>query len=333
MYTLFEAGFETGLVPTIDSSSMPANDNPIEISTPLGFIGIGAMGLPMCRQLAEAGYALSVSDPAADARRQAAAIEGVSVAGTAQDAAAVSAVLFTCLPNDAVLREVYLGDAGLLAALSEGCITVDCSTVSPSATREIHDALAARGVRHLDAAMLGSVPQAETGEIGFVIGGPKDAYDRTAPLFDILGRFRTYAGPSGAGNRIKLIHQTLVACNAVAVAEAVALCLKTDTDLDSFYDVVCNGGGMAYSRYFERRIPRMREGNFESLFTLAFMKKDVGLARDLAQTAAFDAPILEQVFARYEQASEAGWDAEDFSAVAHLYERAIGRDFGPTDES
>ena len=312
---------------------MSADQSPIETSTPLGFIGLGAMGLPMCRRLAEAGYTLSVSDSAADARRRAAAIEGVSVAGGAQDAAAASALLFTCLPNDAVLRSVYLGNEGLQAALAPGTVTLDCSTVSPTATREVHDALAARGVQHLDAAMLGSVPQAESGEIGFVVGGPRDAYERAGPLLDILGRFRTHAGPSGAGNRIKLIHQTLVACNAVAVAEAVALCLATNTDLDSFYDVVCNGGGMAYSRYFEKRIPRMREGNFDSLFALAFMKKDAGLARDLAKEAAFEAPLLEQVMARFEQASEAGWDAEDFSAVAHLYERAIGRSFGPNDET
>ena len=333
MYTLIETGFKPDFGDQDRGDAMPANDNPIEISTPLGFIGLGAMGLPMSRCLAAQGYALSVSDPAPEARRRAAAIEGISVASSAQDAAAASALLFTCLPNDAVLRSVYLGDEGLAAALNEGTITIDCSTVSPGVTREIHDSLAERGVRHLDAAMLGSVPQAETGEIGFVIGGPRGAFERAAPLFDVLGRFRTYAGASGAGNRIKLIHQTLVACNAVAVAEAVALCLATDTDLDSFYDVVCNGGGMAYSRYFENRIPRMRAGNFDPLFALAFMKKDVGLAHDLAKATGFHAPILEQVMARYMEASEAGWDAEDFSAVAHLYERALGRPFGPANDA
>lgn len=309
---------------------MTGEHDPTDTTTPLGFIGLGAMGLPMCRCLAEAGYGLAVSDVEAAARRKAAAIDGVSVAGTAQDAAASAAVLFTCLPNDAVLREVYLGAEGLLPALAAGTITLDCSTVSSGVTREIHDTLAARGVRHLDAAMLGSVPQAEVGEIGFVVGGPEEAFERVGPLLDILGRFRTYAGPSGAGNRIKLIHQTLVACNAVAVAEAVALCLATDSDLDCFYEVVCNGGGMAQSRYFERRIPRMREGEFAPLFALEFMTKDTGLARDLAAGAGLETPLLARVLERFEAASAAGWGAEDFSAVAHLYERALGRAFGPT---
>ena len=177
------------------------------------------------------------------------------------------------------------------------------------------------------------MPQAESGEIGFVVGGPAEAFARAAPLLDILGRFRSYAGPSGAGNRIKLIHQTLVACNAVAVAEAVALCLKSDTDLETFYDVVCNGGGFAYSRYFEKRIPRMRDGNFDPLFALDFMKKDAGLAKDLADAVGLEAPLLQGVLERFEQASAAGWGAEDFSAVAHLYEEAIGRRFGPTDRA
>ena len=312
---------------------MATDQSPIDTSTPLGFIGLGAMGLPMSRCLADQGFTLSVSDISADRRRAAAAIDGVSVASGAQDAAAASRVLFTCLPNDTVLRSVYLDEDGLLSALTGGTITIDCSTVSPGVTEEIHDALAERGVQHLDAAMLGSVPQAESGEIGFVVGGPREAFERAGVLLDVLGRFRTYAGASGAGNRIKLIHQILVACNAVAVAEAVALCLATDTDLDSFYDVVCHGGGFAYSRYFEKRIPRMRDGDFSPLFALDFMKKDAGLARDLAESVAMDTPLLAKVIEQFQQASESGWGAEDFSAVARLYEQAIGQGFGPTDES
>ena len=130
--------------------------------------------------------------------------------------------------------------------------------------------------------MLGSVPQAETGEIGFVVGGDPAALERITPLLEHLGRFTKYAGPAGSANRIKMIHQTLVAANAVAVAEAIALCQETDTDLDCFYDVVCNAGGFAYSRYFEKRVPRMREDDFSPLFMLDLMTKDAKLAQSLA---------------------------------------------------
>ena len=209
--------------------------------------------------------------------------------------------------------------------MKAGTITIDCSTVGPGTTQEISAALAARGALHLDASMLGSVPQAETGQIGFVIGGDRDAFEAVAPLLDSLGRFRVHAGGSGSANRIKLIHQTLVAANAVAVAEAVALCRATDTDLDCFYEVVCQGGGFAYSRYFEKRVPRMRAGDFSPLFMLKLMKKDAALGRDLAAAAGLEAPLLEQVVARFEAALAEGRGEEDFSAVARLYEAALGR--------
>ena len=297
------------------------------MSQRVGFIGLGAMGLPMTRILAGEGHDLRVYDLDPAARATAADIPGVT---PAKDRAAVAReveVLFTCLPNDKVLQEAYLGTGGIAEAVAAGTITIDCSTVSPSATQEVGAALAARGASHLDASMLGSVPQAETGEIGFVVGGERAACEAVAPLLDALGRFRVYAGASGAANRIKLIHQTLVAANAVAVAEAVALCLATDTDLDCFYEVVCQGGGFAHSRYFEKRVPRMRAGDYSPLFMLQLMKKDAALGGDLAVTAGLETPLLEQVVARFEAALEQGRGEEDFSAVARLYEAALGRTF------
>ncbi len=286
----------------------------------IGFVGLGAMGLPMAAGLAGAGHRLRVYDIDPAARERAAAVTGIAAVPDLPAAAAGAEVLFTCLPNDAILREAYLGPAGIGGALAEGAITIDCSTVSPRATQEISAALRDRGVAHLDAAMLGSVPQAETGEIGFVVGGERQAFEAAAPLLDVLGRFRVYPGGSGAAYRIKMIHQTLVAANAVAVAEALALCRATDTDLDCFYDVVCNGGGFAYSRYFEKRLPRMRAGDYSPLFMLQFMKKDAALARDLASEAGLDAPLLDQVVQRFEAALAQGLGAEDFSAVARLYD-------------
>ncbi len=286
----------------------------------IGFVGLGAMGLPMAAGLAGAGHRLRVYDIDPAARERAAAVTGIAAVPDLPAAAAGAEVLFTCLPNDAILREAYLGPAGIAGALAKGATTIDCSTVSPKATQEISAALRDRGVAHLDAAMLGSVPQAETGEIGFVVGGERQAFEAAAPLLDVLGRFRVYAGGSGAANRIKLIHQTLVAANAVAVAEALALCRATDTDLDCFYDVVCNGGGFAYSRYFEKRLPRMRTGDFSPLFMLQLMKKDAALGRDLASEAGLATPLLDQVVQRFEAALAQGLGAEDFSAVARLYD-------------
>lgn len=281
----------------------------------------------MTRVLAEHEVSVLAYDADWAACERAETIPGVQVAHSLSEIAAGTAVLFTCLPNDRIVREVYLGENGMAQALTSGAITVDCSTISPAVTRQIHATLATEGVRHMDAAMLGSLPQAEAGEIGFVVGGDPNAFEEIAPLLDILGRFRKYAGPSGSGHQIKLVHQMLVAVNAVAVAEAVALCLATGTDLDSFYEVVCGGGGFAYSRYFEKRVPRMRAGDFSPLFTLALMTKDIMLAQGLARNAKAETPLLDHVVATFMRAGQEDWGPEDFSAVAHLYEAAIGRKF------
>ncbi len=298
----------------------------------IGFVGLGAMGMPMARNLAVGGHAVTGYDAAETARARAAEMSGIDVAPSVTETARAADVLFTCLPNDAIVEATYLDPGGIAEGIAAGAVTIDCSTITPQTTNRVCEHLAERGVHHLDASMLGSVPQAETGEIGFVIGGNKEAYERVTPLFDILGRFRSYAGGSGAANRIKLIHQTLAANNAVAVAEAVALCLATDTDLDCFYEVVVGGGGMGQSRYFERRVPRMREGDFSPLFMLDLMVKDTRLARDLAASVDAELPLLNTVVRRFEEAQDRGWGAEDFSGVAHLYEQMIGRPFRDPDE-
>ena len=291
----------------------------------VGFIGLGAMGIPMTAVLARNGVEMLVTDLSPAMREKAAAIEGVSVAESHAAVAAQVGVLFTCLPNNAVVRSVFLDDGGIADAGRTGLVTVDCSTVGPDVTQEIHTALKTKNISHLDASMLGSIPQAETGTIGFVVGGDAAAFDRAVPYLDMMGKLVRHAGPSGAGNRIKLIHQTLVAGHAVAVAEALALCLATETDLDTFFDIVCNGGGFAYSRYFEKRVPRMREGDFSPLFTLDLMAKDAGLGQDLARGAGVATPLLDRVIEAFRQAQAAGLGEEDFSAVARIHESAAGR--------
>ena len=284
-----------------------------------GFIGIGAMGFPMTAMLARNAVPMTVWDADPSQSEKAADLKGVSVAGSVAELVAAADVIFTCLPNDRIVESVYLGQGGIVESLSTGKITVDCSTVSSGVTQRVAEAALQKGARHMDASMLGSVPQAESGEIGFVVGGDPEALEKIRPLLDILGRFTKYAGPAGAANRIKMIHQTLVAANAVAVAEAIALCEASDTDLDCFYDVVCNGGGFAYSKYFEKRVPRMREGEFSPLFMLDLMTKDSKLAQDLAKDVGMAAPLLDQVIARFEEGQAEGLGAEDFSAVARLY--------------
>jgi 3-hydroxyisobutyrate dehydrogenase-like beta-hydroxyacid dehydrogenase len=127
-------------------------------------------------------------------------------------------------------------------------------------------------------------------------------------------------GASGTGNQIKLLHNALGAVNAVAVAESIALCGKLGVDPRTYYEVVKNGGGMAYSTYFDRRVMRIVDRDYSPTFTLDLMLKDVTLATRMAGEAVAHMPILREVLAAYEQGRERGWGGEDFSAVTHVVE-------------
>jgi 3-hydroxyisobutyrate dehydrogenase-like beta-hydroxyacid dehydrogenase len=291
----------------------------------VGFIGLGTMGMPMAANLAKAGIRLVVHDANAAAATQAGTLPGAAVAQSAADVAANCAVLFTCLPNDDIVRAAYLGEGGIASGGKTGLVTCDCSTVSPEATLEVSRALASKGITHMDTPMLGSQPQAVSGEIFFIVGGEQATLDRITPYLEIMGKMHMYVGSSAMGNRVKLIHNGLAAVTSVAVAEALAVCVQSGVDPYTFYDVVRNGGGMAFGTYFDRRAKRIFDGEFSPTFMCELMRKDAGLALDLARASKVPAPILEEAKRTYDEAVEAGWGKEDFSAVTHVIEKRIGR--------
>jgi 3-hydroxyisobutyrate dehydrogenase-like beta-hydroxyacid dehydrogenase len=291
----------------------------------IGFVGLGRMGLPMARNLAKAGYRVHAHDVAPEVMGRARAIDGIVAHSSPREVAGASAVVFTALPNDAIVRETYLGASGLLAGGRAGLVTCDCSTVSPGVTLAVHGAAKARGMHHLDTPMLGSSPQAESGEIFFMVGGDAAQMPVVQPLLDVMGRLTMHVGPPGTGNRIKLLHNALGAVNAVAVAESLALCDAVGVDPRTYYQVVKNGGGMAYSTYFDRRVLRVVEGNYEPTFTLDLMLKDVTLASEMAGNLLAKLPILRETLAAYAEGQRRGAGAADFSAVTHVMEGRLGR--------
>jgi 3-hydroxyisobutyrate dehydrogenase len=291
----------------------------------IGFIGLGTMGGPMATNLAKAGVALSVFDTNPAATAAPARLPGVVVAASPAEVASQASVVFTCLPDDAIVREVYLGANGVASGARPGLVTCDCSTVSPEATLELNHALAAKGITHLDTPMLGSQPQAVSGEIFFIVGGDASKLPAITPYLSIMGKLHMHVGPPAAGNRVKLLHNGLAAVVSVAVAEALAVCVQSGVDPYVFYDVVMNGGGMAYGRYFDRRVKRMLDGDFSPTFAVELMRKDAGLALDQARAAKVPTPMLEETKRTYDAAVEAGWGREDFSGVTHVIEQRIGR--------
>ncbi|MDJ0639221.1 MAG: NAD(P)-dependent oxidoreductase [Paracoccaceae bacterium] len=291
----------------------------------IGYIGAGAMGAPMIAQLAAKFPGdVSLFDIDPDLAARVASQTGAKAAPSIADLAGASDVLLSCVPNNDSIAQVYLEPGGVASAIGAGAITIDCSTVGPDITRKVHAHLKSMGVSHLDASMLGSVKQANEGTISFVVGGEEEAFNRARPVLEACGQMIRHCGPSGAGNHMKLIHQTLVAGHAVAVAEAMGMCLETGADIETFYDIVTGGTGFAYSRYFENRVPRMRDGDFSPLFFLKFLLKDIRLAGEMVDDKA-KYPAYSAILESFEQGVDAGWGDEDFSAVMHLVEKRLGK--------
>ena len=194
-------------------------------------MGLGRMGFPMARNLAQAGYRVHVHDVAPEAVERAARGRGdhaPPLAARGRGARRPSSSRPSRTTPSCGRRTS--ARPGILAGGRPGLVTCDCSTVSPGATLEVYRAAKARGIHHLDTPMLGSSPQAESGEIFFMVGGDEAQMPVIRPLLDVMGRLTMHVGPSGTGNRIKLLHNALGAVNSVAVAESLALCDAVGVD-------------------------------------------------------------------------------------------------------
>jgi 3-hydroxyisobutyrate dehydrogenase len=295
------------------------------MSETVGFIGLGTMGLPMLSNLAHKGMALVVHDASSAAAAAASGLPGVTVVGSPAEVAARSDVLFSCLPNNDIVLGAYLEAGSVALGGRPGLITCDCSTVGPEVTVKVAAALKAKGITHMDTPMLGSKPQAVSGDIFFIVGGDETKLERIKPYLEIMGKLHMYVGGTGMANRVKLIHNGLAAVTSVAVAEALAVCVQSGVDPGTFYDVVRQGGGMAFGTYFDRRAKRIFDGDFSPTFMLEHMRKDATLALTLAHAVGVPTPMLEETKRTYDEALDSGWGKEDFSAVTHVIERRINR--------
>lgn len=291
----------------------------------VGFIGLGTMGLPQALNLARAGKPVVVYDADPAAVQAAAAEAGVEAADSPRAVAERCAVILTCLPDDTAVDAVFRGEEGLLRALRAGTVTCDLSTVSPEFTEGLDAELQAAGVTHFTGPMLGSKPQAEAGKVFYILGGPAEGLAKITPYLELAGRMHIHVGPAAAANKVKLMHNALGAVNYAAVAEALALCAQNGVDLQTFYEVVRNGGGMAFGNYFERKVPTIIAGDYTPRFKLALAHKDSRLAAAFFAGKSVPMPIHDHARQLLEEAMAAGYGEEDASAVTKIVEQRIGR--------
>jgi 3-hydroxyisobutyrate dehydrogenase len=286
----------------------------------VGIIGLGTMGTPMARNLAKAGFALSIATrTAARAQALASELEGVRALGQFADVGRESDVLVTCLPDSPEVEAVLLGDAGAAEGLARGATVIDCSTIAAESARRIAARLSERGISFLDAPVSGGQKGAIEGTLTFFIGGDAAALERARPVFQAMGKRLTHLGPSGSGQLGKAANQILVAGNLVAVSEALAFAERVGLPLPALHEALTAGAANSWALEVLGR--KMIDRDFQPAFAIKHQQKDLAIVLRTAREKGVPLPgtaLVHQLLA----ALEAQGRGEDGTqALLTLYEK------------
>lgn len=248
----------------------------------VGFIGLGIMGLPMAKNVLNAGFPLVAynrSPHKVDSLAELGAERGDSPA----DVAARSTVVVTCVTASQDVEDVIAGTEGVpgvLDGVRSGSVVVDMSTISPAVTRDLAARLAERGVAMIDAPVSGGEQGAIGGTLSIMCGGDAEALERVRPVLEAMGRKITHCGPSGAGQTVKLCNQIAVVLNNLAMAEALVFCQRSGVDPAVMLEAIASGA--AGSWQISNLGPKVIARDFAPGFKVGLQQKDLRLALEAA---------------------------------------------------
>jgi len=254
----------------------------------IGFIGLGLMGQPMSRRLLDAGHPPMVWNRTAEKAKgllAAGAVWGASPKALGQ----ASAVVITMVTDSAASEEVICGRDGVLEGAHPGLILIDMSSIAPEMSRSIADRARAKGVPMLDAPVTGAPKVAAEGNLGIMVGGPRDTFEACRPIFEKLAAKIVYAGGNGMGTTLKLVNNLILGVAIHASAEALVLATKAGLDPRSVIEITSVGG--ARTGAMETRGPRMVKRDFTSHFSANNMYKDLSTALKLAEECGVSLPV------------------------------------------
>jgi 3-hydroxyisobutyrate dehydrogenase len=282
----------------------------------IGFIGLGNMGAPMAKNLAQAGHAIAGFDVNFDQAK--ACQDSLVVTGTAADAATGQDVVITMLPNGAALYQVAREIVPVMAPSS--CF-IDCSTVDIQTTKQVAEMIEAAGLRGLDAPVSGGVGGATAGTLTFMVGGAADTLALVMPLFDIMGGRVIHCGDAGAGQAAKICNNMILGATMIATCEAFALADQLGLDRQRLFDVVSTSSGSSWSMNSYCPAPDIgpqspADHAYRPGFSTAMMVKDLALAQDAASMTETNTRIGKLALQIYQQfASHPEHAEQDFSAI------------------
>ena len=288
------------------------------MSRKIGFIGLGIMGKPMSKNLLKAGYQLTVCDVNDSAVDEVVAL-GATSAATPRDVAAQVEIIITMLPNSPQVKAVALGQNGIIEGARPGTIVVDMSSIAPQAAQEVAAALAAKGVRMIDAPVSGGEPKAVDASLSIMVGGEPAVFDECLPILKCMGASAVRVGDIGAGNVTKLANQVIVALNIAALSEAMTLATKAGVDPELVFSAI--KGGLAGSTVMNAKTPLMLDRKFAPGFRINLHIKDLNNALETAHDVGVPLPLTAGVMEILQSLKIDGAGGDDHSAIVKYYEK------------
>jgi len=265
-------------------------------TTKIGWIGTGVMGRWMCQHLMNRGYSATVynrtkskSQPLLDA--------GATWADSSREVAAASDITFTIVGFPPDVREVYLGEKGILKGAKPGSIIVDMTTTEPSLAKDIYDKAKAQGVSSIDAPVSGGDVGAREARLSIMVGGDAEAVKAVTPLFEAMGQNIVHQGGPGAGQHTKMCNQITIAGTIIGVCEGLLYGYKAGLDLETMLSSISKGAARCWT--LETLAPRILNRNFDPGFFIEHFIKDMGIALDEAKKMNLSLPGLALVHQLY----------------------------------
>src|SRR4051794_15832796 len=279
----------------------------------VAFLGLGIMGWPRAANLAGAGFELSVWTRDSAKAKRFASEHGGRAAATPAEAAAGAEAAISMVPDTPEVEAVLLGGDRAAARMEQSGLCIDMSTIAPTASRAIAERLREHEISFLDAPVTGSRPKAEDGTLTIMVGGDDATFERALPLFEAMGELVVHVGPQGHGEMVKLVNNTLAAVNAAALGEGLTLARAAGVDTGKLRQVVSSGAGS--STMLEIKAGPMLEDQFEPLFKLEHMLKDVRHCLDEARALDLELRLASTAEELYAAATGDGHAEDDFAAV------------------
>lgn len=284
----------------------------------VGFIGLGIMGQGMAHNLLAAGHDLVVYNRT-EAKAAPLVEAGARTAASPRELGEQCDIVLLCVSDTPDVEQVLFGDQGLVQGLVAGSTVVDCSTVSPDATRGWASTLADSGIEFVDAPVSGGSEGAANGTLSVMVGGSDRAVTTARPFLEAIGGSITHLGPAGAGQTCKLVNQILVVVTMLGVSEALLFAKAGGIDLDKTLEAVT--GGAAGSWMLSNRGPQVVDRDWRPGFTIDLQQKDLRLVQEAADTMGVPVLATGQVFQLYRTLQQQGLGAEGNHALVKALER------------